>query len=395
MTIAANLQEMIAQSSWIRKMFEEGNKLIQLHGHENVFDFSLGNPIFDPPAKVSRVLTDLLHEDQKGMHRYMPNAGFVATREYIASQLKEETNLPFEQNDIVMTVGAGGGLNVVLKTLCNPGDEVIVLKPYFVEYGFYAANHGATIKAVDTTPEFQIDHEALEREISEKTRAIIINSPNNPTGVIYPESSLEKLGRLLEEKSNQFGKEIVLISDEPYKRIVFDKIQIPSVFQAYSQSIIVTSYSKDLALAGERIGYAAISPQMRDKNLLREGLVLSLRILGFVNAPALMQRLIPLIGDSMINLAPYQKNRDILYNHLVQVGFNCVKPDGAFYLFPQCPIEDDIAFIQEAQKLNLLLVPGSGFGKPGYFRIAFCFETYMIERSLPLFTKLAQQYNLC
>lgn len=375
-------------------MFEEGNRLVQLHGAENVFDFSLGNPVFEPPKKLTATLIDLLQSNETGTHRYMPNPGYADVRKYVAQQLQNESSLSFAKEDIVMTVGAGGGLNVVIKTLCDPGDEIIVLKPYFVEYGFYAANHGAQIKPIDTTQEFQIDFDQLAKAINSKTKAVLINSPNNPTGVIYPEKSLQQLGELLREKSNELGKEIYLISDEPYKRIVYDNIKVPSVFKYYADSIVVTSHSKDLALAGERIGYAAVSPRSKNRALLQEGLVIALRILGFVNAPALMQRLIPLIGKTMVELTPYQKNRDLLYQHLTQIGFQCVKPDGAFYLFPKSPIDDDIAFVREAQKLNLLLVPGSGFGTPGFFRIAFCYDTAMIERSLPVFSELARKCNL-
>ncbi|MGK0288600.1 MAG: aspartate aminotransferase [bacterium] len=394
MTISNQIKSSIENSSWIRKMFEEGGRLVELHGKENVFDLSLGNPIFEPPQKVKDSLIGLLESDETGSHRYMSNAGFEETRAYVAQKLAEETKLEFQASDIVMCVGAGGGLNVLFKTLCNAGDEVLTFSPYFVEYRAYTSNHGAVLKAIDTTDIFQINFSILEEAITEKTRIVLINSPNNPTGVVYPESELEKLGKLLTKKSEEFGTTITLVSDEPYKKIVYDDYVVPSVFQFYDESIVVTSHSKDLALPGERIGYIAVSPKTKSKDLVLQGLIIALRILGFVNAPALMQRVLPLVDGEMVDLSVYQKNRDILYNHLIKCGFECVKPEGAFYLFPKSPVGDDLEFIREAQKHNLLLTPGTGFGKKGYFRIAYCFETSLIERVLPIFSALAKQYEL-
>lgn len=377
----------------IRKMFEEGDRRRKLYGEENVFDLSIGNPIFEPPPEVQENLLKLIQSDERGTHRYMPNSGYPTTRQYIADMLNDETHLSFGQNEIIMTAGAGGALNVIFKTLLNPGDEVIVFKPYFIEYNAYVGNSGGTICVVKTKDDFQLDFEALEAKISSKTKALLINSPNNPTGVIYSDEELDQLGRLLDQKSKEFGQPISLISDEPYRKIVYETAS-PSIFPHYNSAIVATSYSKDLAIPGERIGYIAISPRHQDHDLLTAGAVISLRILGFVNAPALMQRLLPLVGDTCVDLAPYRTNRDLLYNHLTKIGFSCVKPLGAFYFFPKSPIEDDLAFIEAAQQMNLLLVPGSGFGMPGYFRVSFCFETEVIERSLPVFSDLARKYQL-
>lgn len=393
MGISRQIQNSIEGSSLIRKMFEEGDRRRKLYGEENVFDLSIGNPVFEPPPAVKQSLLDLLQSNEPGTHRYMPNSGYSKTREYIAGKLNSETELGFTENDIIMTVGAGGGLNVVFKTILNPGEEVIVFKPYFMEYNGYAANVGGSTKAINTKPDFQLDLTELERALSSNTKAVLINSPNNPTGVIYPEADLKRLSNLLREKSAEFGQPIYLVSDEPYRNIVFDTA-VPSLFLCYENTIVVTSYSKDLAIPGERIGYIAISPKNEEHSLLTGGAVISNRVLGFVNAPALMQRMLPLVGDACVDLEPYRINRDLLYNHLTKIGFKCVKPQGTFYLFPQCPTEDDMAFIEAAQELNLLLVPGSGFGMPGYFRLCYCFETELIERSLPVFTELARQYQL-
>lgn len=394
MSISEQIASSIAGGSMIRKMFEEGARRIKEFGAENVFDFSIGNPVFEPPKEVRETLIQLLEDDSPGMHRYMPNAGYPATRSFIADSLKKESDLPFEQSDIIMCTGAGSGMNVILKTLLNPGEEVLVITPYFVEYDHYIANHRGVVGRVASKDDFGLDIEALEKAISAKTKAIIINSPNNPTGVIYSASDLEQLGELLRRKSAEYGEPISLLSDEPYKKIIFEG-EVPSVFRYYENSVVVTSSSKDLALPGERIGYVAISPNHENRSDLQNGTVIALRILGFVNAPALMQRMLPLVGEAQVAIEPYRKNRDLLYDHLTNIGFSCVKPEGAFYLFPKCPIEDDTEFIRLAQEHNLLLVPGSAFGKPGYFRIAYCFDTEMIERSLPIFTKLAKDFQLC
>jgi len=328
------------------------------------------------------------------MHRYMSNAGYPETRRAVAEVLAEESGLEFTEANIVMTVGAGGALNVVLKTLLDPGDEVIILSPFFVEYKFYIDNHGGVIKEAPTTEDFQLDIEAIEAAVSPKTKAVIINSPNNPTGVIYDALSLEKLGNMLKKKEAEYGTDIYVISDEPYAKISYDGIKVPSVFKYIDNSIVVTSHSKDLALPGERIGYLAVSPRVKNLSLVMEGMAFANRTLGFVNAPALMQRLVTHLQKESVNIAEYQEKRDILYDNLTEMGFEMVKPVGAFYLFPKSPVPDDVSFVKAAQKHNLLLVPGSGFGKPGYFRISYCIDKQVILNSLPAFRKLATEFGL-
>jgi aspartate aminotransferase len=393
MSISKELEASIQGSSLIRKMFEEGNRRRALYGDENVFDFSIGNPVFEPPPVVKEALITLLNSDETGTHRYMPNPGFPSTRSFIAEKLKRDTGLPFSPEDIIMTTGAGGALNVAMKTLLDPGEEVIVILPYFFEYNAYVTNHCGRIKQVASGEGFRLDLTALASSLTKNVKAVLINSPNNPTGVVYTESELAALGALLQRKTDEFGDPIWLISDEPYRNIAYDTT-VPSVFTSYDHSVVATSYSKDLAIPGERIGYLAFSPRHQDRELARTGAALALRTLGFVNAPALMQRMLPMVGDARVDLMPYHRNRDLLYDHLIACGFSCVKPEGAFYIFPRCPIDDDMSFVAAAQQLNLMLVPGTGFGAPGYCRISYCFETEMIERSLPLFTQLARQYRM-
>jgi aspartate aminotransferase len=392
--IAQKIEGFLSASSWIRKMFEEGEKLRKIYGADKVYDFTLGNPNVEPPESFHRELLKLATNPVPGMHRYMSNAGYVETRQAIAGVLAEETGKPVKADHIVMTCGAGGGLNVVLKTLLNPGEEVLVLTPYFVEYRFYVDNHGGRIREVPTLPDFQPDLEAIAAAIGPQTRALIINSPNNPTGVVYPAETLAALGRLLEEKERELGTTIYLISDEPYAKIVYDGVTVPNVFSHIRNSIIVTSHSKDLALPGERIGYVAINPDIRDAALIFEGLVFCNRTLGFVNAPALIQRLVTPLQRESVNIDGYREKRDLIYNHLTELGFEMVKPQGAFYFFPRCPIDDDVEFVRRAQKYNLLLVPGSGFGKPGYFRLSYCIDRQIIHNSFPAFAELAREFNL-
>ncbi len=394
MSISRQMESAIENSSMVRKMFEEGDKRKKQYGEDKVFDFSIGNPIFEPPLEVGKAFIQILQSDEKGTHRYMPNSGYPHVRDFIAKNLQAETDLPFNMDDIVMTVGAGGALNVIMRTLLNPGEEVVVFKPYFMEYDAYTGNHGGKTRAVSTKEDFNLDFTALEKALNPQVKMVLINSPNNPTGVVYAAADLEKLGTLLRNKSQEYGHSIILVSDEPYKNIFYEEA-VPSIFSHYDDAIVATSYSKDLAIPGERIGYLAISPKNQDRKLIQEGAVIALRILGFVNAPALMQRILPLVGKAHVDLAPYRKNRDLLHQHLTKIGFSCVKPAGAFYLFPKSPIEDDLEFVASARKLNLLLVPGAGFGKPGHFRIAYCFDTEMIQRSLPVFTEIAKQYNMC
>ncbi|MCL6588924.1 MAG: pyridoxal phosphate-dependent aminotransferase [Firmicutes bacterium] len=394
MAISTKVQESLSRSSWIRKMFEEGDRLRRIHGADKVYDFTLGNPDLEPPGSFKEFLREVANHPIPGMHKYMSNAGYPETRQAIAAYLNRKTGLGMTENHVVMTAGAGGGLNVAFKTLLDPGDEVIVSSPYFVEYGFYTDNHQGKLVVVKSLPDFQLDLAALEAAITTKTKAILINSPNNPTGVVYPEPALQALAALIKKKEAQFGRIIYLVSDEPYSGLVYDGVTTPPVLKIFEHSLMVTSHSKDLALPGERIGYIALNPQIPEAGLLFDGLVFANRVLGFVNAPALMQRLVAKLQGEVVGRETYQERRDLLYNHLVQNGFEVIKPEGAFYLFPKSPIPDDVAFVQAAVKHNLLLVPGTGFGAPGYFRIAYCVSKEVIINSLPAFTALAKDFGL-
>ena len=393
MAISKKVKVALNGASWVRRMFEEGEELKRLHGEENVYDFSLGNPNLEPPASLKKALKALADCPVPGMHRYMPNCGYSDTRRAIAEYLKEESGLPFDEKNVVMTVGAAGGLNVVLKAILDEGDEVIVPSPYFMEFKSYIENSGGQIRLVETNDDFSLNLSEIEKAIGEKTEAVLINSPNNPTGVVYNQESLEKLGELLKKKSRQLGRNLHLITDEAYRRIVFDQIHLPIVFRHYPHTIRVTSHSKDLSLPGERIGYVAVSPLCEDLNDMIAAIVFANRVLGFVNAPALMQRLVAPLQKNSVNIREYEEKRDLFYNSLTAFGYQLVKPQGAFYLFPKAPIEDDVAFVKELQSKKILTVPGRGFGKPGYFRIAYAVDKKVIEGALPGFKEVAEKYR--
>ena len=395
MAIAMKIASQISKSSWIRKMFEEGERLRHEFGADKIYDFTLGNPDVEPPESFSRELLALAQNPLPGMHRYMNNAGYAETRSAVAEKISMDAGLTVPTDNIIMTCGAGGALNVVLKTILNHGEEVIILAPYFVEYKFYIDNHGGVPVEVWTNHDtFQLDIDAIEKAITAKTRAIIICSPNNPTGVIYPANSLKRLGDVLKKIHEKNGHLIYVISDEPYARIAFDGLHVPNIFPLVESSIIVTSHSKDLALPGERIGYLAANPRMATAGQFIEGAVFSNRVLGFVNAPALMQRLVAKLQNESVDISSYQVKRDLLVNELSGMGFAMVKPDGAFYIFPKSPLADDVEFVKLAQKHHILLVPGAGFGAPGFFRIAYCFDIGIIERSLPAWSALAKEVGL-
>lgn len=388
--IAANL----GRSSWIRAMFEEGEKLRRQFGADNVYDFSLGNPDVEPPAIVKEALKKAVLSDAPKMHGYMGNAGYTDVRSAIASKLAKTSGLPVEAKHVVMECGAGGALNVVLKTLLNPGEEVIVLAPYFAEYLFYIDNHGGKAVIVDTDhTTFLPDPLKLYNAITPATKAIIINTPNNPTGVVYSRSFLEKLAEQITAREKQFSTEICVISDEPYDKIVYDSVEAPSVFTIFKNAISVNSFSKSLSLPGERIGYIAVNPLMGDTSLLVDGLIFATRTLGFVNAPALFQRILPESLEAVVDASAYKKRRDMLYDIITKAGFKCLKPKGAFYLFPQSPIADDVAFCRAAVKHNLVIVPGKGFGCAGYFRLAYCVDEKTIVNSQKAFEVLAAEYR--
>jgi aspartate aminotransferase len=375
------------KSSWIRKMFEEGAKLKAQYGTENVFDFSLGNPDAPPPDRYNEVIREIVLDESPGMHSYMPNGGYPWVREIISARMSTEQEIEVNQGDMLMTCGAAGGLNVVMKSLLNPGDEVILLAPYFVEYNFYVDNHGGVSRVVATDSEFNLDLEAIEAAITGKTKAIIINSPNNPTGQIYSAESLNSLGRLLTKAASEHDSSIYMISDEPYRKIIFDDNTVPSIFKSYKNSIVVSSYSKDLSLPGERIGYLAVHPDIEDKLNLVNSLTLANRILGFVNAPALMQRVVAELQDVSVDNSIYSKRKEIFCAVLKEAGFTFTPPKGAFYVFPKTPIADDVKFCDFLQEENILAVPGTGFGSPGHIRLAFCVPDSVISRSAEGFKK--------
>lgn len=391
MTIAKKIESLIAKQSWIRNMFEEGTRLKAEHGAQNVYDFSIGNPKLPPPEKFNEVLKDTVDSSAPGDHGYMPNIGYPQVCAAVAEYLSKEQQVSITQKEVLMTCGAAGGLNVIFKAILDPGDEVITPAPYFVEYNSYVDNHGGTLKTVSTKPDFNLDIDAISAAISEKTKAILINSPNNPTGYVYSEESLNELGELLKIKGEKLNRTIYLVSDEPYRKIVYDGIKVPSIFTCYNESIITASYSKDISIPGERLGFVAINPNASFKDDLKAAMAITNRILGFVNAPALMQRVVARLQGISVDISEYARKRDLICNGLADSGYEFMKPSGAFYLFPRAPISDDVEFVRSLQKELILAVPGSGFGGPGYFRIAFCVDDDTIKNSIPGFKKVMER----
>jgi aspartate aminotransferase len=387
MAVAQKMLQFMEKSSWIRKMFEEGGRLKKIHGEDNVFDFSLGNPYVPPPEMVKKKLVEVVQQDLPGKHGYMPNAGLAATREAVSAYLCKEHCVSLSSEHIVATCGAAGALNIILKALLDPGDEVLVPAPYFVEYGFYADNHGGVLKTVPTNEDFTLNLEAIENAVGGRTKIVLVNSPNNPTGQVYSETTIQGLGEILTRKCLQYNRTIYLISDEPYRKIVFDGYDVPCIFQHYPNSIIATSYSKDLSIPGERIGFAAVHPAAEQVKELVGALTLANRILGFVNAPGLMQRLIVELQGICVEVEVYRRKRDRFVSGLKAAGYDLVTPPGAFYLFPKSPLADDVKFVKLLQEENILVVPGSGFGGPGHFRIAYCVDDQVIDRALPGFER--------
>jgi len=392
MLVSKKMAEAARSSSWIRQMFEEGSRLAKLHGPESVFDFSIGNPNVEPPAKFREILHEIVADPSPGKHGYMSNAGYERTRQVVASRVSKEQGVALTADHVVMTVGAAGALNVILKAILDPGDEVIVPVPYFVEYGSYVDNHGGVLKPVSSTPDFDLDLDAIKSAISPRTRAVLLNMPNNPTGRVYSFDTLRELGGLLAESSDALARVIYLISDEPYRRIVYDGVEVPPVMSAYRYALVASSYSKELSLAGERIGYAVASSAIPGVQELMAALVTANRILGFVNAPALMQRAVARLEGVQVDISLYRRNRDALWQGLIEAGYQVVKPQGAFYLFPRSPIEDDVAFCRELLEHLVLAVPGSGFGLAGHFRLAYCVSPEVVDRALPVFGRVAAKY---
>jgi aspartate aminotransferase len=373
----------LAKASWIRRMFEEGAKLKQERGADKVFDFTLGNPEIEPPPAVLAAARRMLESQELHRHAYMPNAGHPRVREAVAGRLRTSTGLPYTANHVLMTVGAGAALNTVLKALLNPGDEVLTVAPFFVEYKFYAENYGGQLVVVPPRADLTPDLARIEAAITPRTRAIILNSPNNPSGVIYPESTFVELDALL----GRIDQPIVVISDEPYRALVFDDVVVPEVPPLVTRAVVATSWSKSLAIPGERIGYLAFSPRMPEAAELFEACTFTSRVLGFVNAPALWQWVVAEVGDLVIDVAPYREKRDLMYEGLIRIGYECVKPQGAFYVFPRTPIEDDVAFVRLLAEEGVLTVPGSGFGMPGHIRISLTVEREIVVRGLPGFER--------
>jgi aspartate aminotransferase len=384
MAVSSRVQEFMLSASWIRRMFEQGAELKQKHGAENVYDFSLGNPDLEPPESFFEVLEGLIADRAPGYHRYMPNSGYPETRARIASKIKAEHGVDPEPVGVVMTVGAAGALNVCLKALLDAGSEVMVLAPYFPEYRFYVDNHGGKLVVVPTTAEFDIDVDAIEAALTPQTRAIIVNSPNNPTGRIYSQESLDRLGALIDSKA----PDVTIITDEPYRNIVYDNAPQGSVLKATVRSAVATSFSKDLGLAGERIGFLAVHPSHPDRKELLGAAVFANRTLGFVNAPALMQRVVARLEGASVDIEKYAARRRTFLDGLADAGYECVTPEGAFYLFPKAPIDDDVEFIRALLEERILAVPGTGFALPGHFRLSYAVPLKSIELALPGFKRV-------
>jgi aspartate aminotransferase len=391
--IAEQMREQVKNSSVIRAMFEEGKRLAEIYGSENVFDFSLGNPNVAPPEAVKEAILEIINsEEAMNIHGYMNNSGYEEVRRAIANSINQKFGTDFTQDNIVMTVGAAGGLNVIFKTLLNPEDEVITFAPFFGEYRNYVSNYQAKLLTVSpNTLDFQPHLEEFQDKISPKTKAVIINSPNNPTGVIYSEATIIKLASILRAKQKEFNSHIYLISDEPYRELAYDNIEVPYLIKYYENTIVAYSFSKSLSLPGERIGYLLIPPSVSDYENVLAASNIATRILGFVNAPSLFQRVIARCLEAKVDIDTYNRNRELLYQSLLSFGYECIKPQGAFYLFVKTPIEDDLEFCQRAKQKKILLVPGTSFGCPGYVRIAYCVAYQTIEKALPGFKELINE----
>ncbi len=393
MAIAKKIHGFISQASFIRKMFEEGVRLKEKYGAENVFDFSLGNPNLDPPPEFTERLRELACAGIPGKHMYMPNAGYPETRAAVASQVSATRGVAVGPDQVVMTCGAGGALNVIFKTLLDPGEEVIIPAPFFVEYRFYVDNAGGTAVIVPTREDFSLDLERIRGAVTERTKAVLINSPNNPTGKVYDETAVRGLAALLAECGRRLGREIFLISDEPYSEIVYGGLAVPSVLAAYPHSLIASSYSKGLSLPGERIGYIAVNPAVTDLDEIMGGLILCNRILGFVNAPALMQRAVAGLQGVKVDVEVYRRKRDLLCEGLASAGYAVKRPEGAFYLFLPTPIADDARFAAALQERRILTVPGSGFFGPGHIRIAYCVDDATIIGAMEGFGEVLREFR--
>ena len=393
--IAEKMKGLVANSSAIRAMFEEGNRLAGIYGAENVFDFSLGNPNVPAPEAVKKAIEDLVeNEDPLVLHGYTnSNSGYADVREAVAESLNERFGTAFEGKNIIMTVGAAGGLNVILKTIINAGDEVLTFAPYFGEYRAYVNNFdGVLVEVSPNTVDFQPKLDEFEQKITPKTKAVIVNTPNNPTGVVYSEETIKKMAAIMEAKQKEYGTEIFLISDEPYRELVYDGAEVPYLTKYYNNTIVGYSYSKSLSLPGERIGYLVIPDEVADSEDMLSAANVANRILGFVNAPTLQQKIVKACLNEKTDISYYDRNRETLYNGLKKCGFDCIKPEGAFYLFVKSPVENEKEFCEAGKKYNILMVPGSSFACPGYVRLADCVSYETIVNSLSKFAELAKEY---
>lgn len=392
--ISNKMQKLVKNNSVIREMFEEGKKLRKIYGDENVYDFSLGNPSVPAPKKVNESIIKIVENtDSCFLHGYMSNSGYEDVREKIANSINKKFSTNFSYLNIIMTVGAASGLNIVLKSIINPEDEVITIAPYFSEYNNYIENYDGIVKTIKSNEsDFMPNLEELEKTINSKTKAVLINTPNNPTGVIYPLDIIEKIAEIMNKKEKEYNHEIYLISDEPYRELAYENIEVPYITKYYKNTFIVYSYSKSLSLPGERIGYVVVPSEMVNSSEMIDAITIANRIIGCVNAPSLMQRVIAECLDEKVDIEAYEKNRNLLYEIVTSSGFECVKPQGAFYLFVKSPIEDDKEFCRIAKKYNLLFVPASSFAYPGYVRIAYCVSHDMIERSREAFKKLGKEF---
>lgn len=394
--IAEKMRPLVENNSAIRAMFEEGKRLAAIYGPENVYDFSLGNPNVPAPEAVNRAITDIVAEEVSTMvHGYMSNAGFEDVRDAVAQSLNRRFGTQFHLENILMTVGAASGMNVILKTVLDPGDEVIVFAPYFMEYGAYVRNYdGVLVTVSPDTSSFQPNISELKEKITKRTKAVIINTPNNPTGVVYSPETLEQIAAVMKAKEEEYKTSIALISDEPYRELAYDGVEVPYVTPFYHNTVVCYSYSKSLSLPGERIGYLVIPDELEDSKAVIAAATIANRVLGCVNAPSLMQRVIMRCIDEKVNVEAYDRNRNLLYNGLTGFGFECIRPEGAFYLFVKSPEADDRAFSEVCKKHRLLVVPGTSFACPGYVRISYCVSYEQIERSLPAFKAVAGEYGL-
>lgn len=393
--ISEKMVGLVQNSSIIRAMFEEGKKLADIYGEENVYDFSIGNPSVEPPVEVKEAIIDIITNDSPNLvHGYMNNSGYEDVRAVVAKHINNTQGTTFTAENIVMTVGAAGGLNVIFKSLLNKEDEVIVFAPYFGEYRSYVSNYdGVLVEVSPNTVDFQPNLLEFKGKITAKTKAVIVNTPNNPTGVVYSEETICKLVEILEEKQKEFGTSIYLISDEPYRELVYDGIEVPYLTKYYKNTVVGYSYSKSLSLPGERIGYLVLPSEMDDFKNVIAAVNVANRILGYVNAPSLMQRVIARCIDAKVDVEIYNRNREVLYNNLIAYGYRCIKPQGTFYLFIEALGGDDLAFANAAKKHNILIVPGRTFGCPGYCRIAYCVDHNKVRGALEGFEKLAKEYQ--